>query len=544
MRAKFRTPSKAFLCLLTAAGVVAFSSSDYPPRFLTHFSDEIRVGFNGLARTSRAFLTIASNAVNYKYTLHGLSEDTDEYRRALSEVHLQSAKRLLKLCEANKGFYVKAGQFVAALRQVPKEYTSTLSSLQDQAIPCQFRAIKEVLTESLKKEFTDIFISFDEQPIAAASVAQVHHAVLKNHEEVAVKVQYPGLEQLMKLDITTMSFLSKAVAWLFPEYRFGWILSAFKEAIAMELDFIQEAKNSERTAKNFENDKRVKVPRVFWDLTSSKVLTMQFCTGHKVDDLEFLMKAGIDPIKVAQTLSEVFASMIFIHGFVHGDPHPGNILVSLSGPQDFILVLLDHGLYRTLDEEFRLNFCQLWKALVLMDSNKIQYLGERFGIGNYFRYLPLIFTERIIDSKSALRKQMSSEERLIVRQELKSLKIEDVSSFMESLPSDFLTILRTDGLLRSIHHKLGAPRYVRLLAYSKYAIYGLSASRKSSVLTLKVAVSRLKSNFNYLQLMCLLGLFELVCWMEEVKHLFIKNFKNLLVAAQHFIICCIRPQIG
>ncbi|GMH29938.1 hypothetical protein Nepgr_031781 [Nepenthes gracilis] len=108
-------------------------------------------------------------------------------------------------------------------------------------------------------------------------------------------------------------------------------------------DFIQEAKNSERTAKNLENNKRVKAPRVFW---------------------------------VAQTLSEVFASMIFIHGFVHGDPHPGNILVSSSGPQDFILVLLDHGLYRTLDEELRLNFCQSWKALVLMDSNKIQYLGE------------------------------------------------------------------------------------------------------------------------------------------------------------------------
>ncbi|XP_059451310.1 uncharacterized protein LOC132182126 [Corylus avellana] len=133
-------------------------------------------------------MQIACTVVDYKYSLHGLPVDSDEYLRKLNEVHLRSAKRMLKLCEANKGFYVKAGQFVAAMRQVPKEYSSTLSSLQDQAVPCHFKAIKQVLISNLGHDLSEIFLSFDEQPIAAASIAQVHRGILKDHQEVAVKL--------------------------------------------------------------------------------------------------------------------------------------------------------------------------------------------------------------------------------------------------------------------------------------------------------------------------------------------------------------------
>nr|XP_016448766.1 PREDICTED: uncharacterized aarF domain-containing protein kinase 1-like [Nicotiana tabacum] len=190
---------------------------------------------NGVIRSSRALLTITSSVVDYKYSLYGFNPDSDEYRLALSKVHLRSAKRILTMCDANKGSYVKAGQFVAAIRQVPKEYSTSLSSLQDQAVPCQFEAIKEVLLRNLGPNFSDIFFSFDEQPVAAASIAQVHHAVLKDHQEVAVKVQYPGLEYQMKFDLATMSFLSKSVGLLFPEYRFQWLVSEFEKSIASEL---------------------------------------------------------------------------------------------------------------------------------------------------------------------------------------------------------------------------------------------------------------------------------------------------------------------
>ncbi|XP_009626295.1 uncharacterized protein [Nicotiana tomentosiformis] len=497
---------------------------------------------NGVIRSSRALLTITSSVVDYKYSLYGFNPDSDEYRLALSKVHLRSAKRILTMCDANKGSYVKAGQFVAAIRQVPKEYSTSLSSLQDQAVPCQFEAIKEVLLRNLGPNFSDIFFSFDEQPVAAASIAQVHHAVLKDHQEVAVKVQYPGLEYQMKFDLATMSFLSKSVGLLFPEYRFQWLVSEFEKSIASELDFIAEAKNLEKTGKNFNNNCMVKVPHVFWDLTTKQVLTMQFCKGHKVDDLDFLKQRGISPVKVAKVLAEVFAEMIFIHGFLHGDLHPGNILVSPEGKNGFSLVLLDFGICKHLDEDFRLKYCQLWEALVVMDSTKIQQIGEYFGVGKYSRYFPVIFTGRTIDSKSALGRGMSAEEKKNLKQELKSLKMEDISSFMESLPADFLTVLRTDGLLRSLISKLGAPLRVRLLAYAEYALYGLSLKVDStSDSAIEVMLSRFKTGLRYIQLRLLFGMLEFVSWLENIKQASTRRSKNLLASAGYAVRNLYRP---
>ncbi|XP_055961623.1 uncharacterized protein LOC126676649 isoform X2 [Mercurialis annua] len=534
---KFPAKPKTALYLITATGLTFYTANrlNFIP-FSSH--DDIRAPFHAVARSSRAISAIALTVADYKYSLRSLPENSDKYGHTLSEIHLRSAKRMLKLCEANKGFYVKAGQFVAAMRQVPTEYSSTLSSLQDQAVPCHFKAIKEVLISNFGQDFTKIFLSFDERPIAAASIAQVHRAMLKDSQEVAVKVQYPGLEQQMAIDTTTMSFLSKSVAWFFPNYRFDWLVSEFTKAISSELDFTQEARNSEITAKNFKTKKMVKVPQIFWDLTTRHVLTMEFCRGHKsrcifsctvdprlrtsrssksqVDDVELLKEMEINP--VAKALVEVFAEMIFVHGFVHGDPHPGNILVSPEGSNGFSLVLLDHGIYKQLDEGFRQDYCKLWKALILQDSHQIEQLGERFNVGKYSMYFPVIFTGRTINSKSALGRGLSAEEKTILKQDLKSLKMEDISSFMESLPSDFLTILRTDGILRSVLSKLGAPQQVRLLTYAKYAVYGHSLKLNPECdSAMQIAFFRLKTSVNYLQLRLILEVMELFSWVREVK---------------------------
>ncbi|XP_010032757.1 aarF domain-containing protein kinase 1 isoform X2 [Eucalyptus grandis] len=543
---KIPAKAKASLVLLTAAGLTfqAASASDLlplsrhsplasspPPTATADLAGKVGALIDGVSRSSRAVSTVAITVVDYEISLRGLSRDSEEYLRKLSEVHSRSAKRILELCEANKGFYVKAGQFVAALRQVPEEYVSKLSSLQNKAVPCPFKAIRDVLINNLGQDLSCIFCSFDEVPIAAASIAQVHRAVLKDSNEVAVKVQYPGLDRQMKLDMMIMSFLSKSITWLFPEYRFEWLVGEFVKAISLELDFIQEGKNAERTAKNFISNDKVKVPKVVWELTTSQVLTMEFCRGSKVDDLEYMEKMGIDPTKVARTLVEVFAEMIFVHGFVHGDPHPGNILVSPEGKSGFSLVILDHGVYKQLDEQFRLDYCQLWKALILSDSTRVQQLSECFGVGKYSRYFPLILTGRTIDSKSALGEAMSVEEKGKLKKDLKSLRMEDVSSFVEALPPDFLIVLRADGLLRAIIRKLCASQRLRLLTYARFALYGLfQEPTTQSGSAAAVLFSKLRGNLSYLKVRVVLGLLELLSWMERARRLLFKMINHLYVA--------------
>ncbi|XP_066337104.1 uncharacterized protein [Miscanthus floridulus] len=483
---------------------------------------------HGVARSSRAVYTIGFVVADYKYSLRGLNARSADYRVKLSEVHLRSAKKLLKLCEANGGFYVKAGQYVSSLRQVPKEYSSTLSRLQDQATPSKFHDIKAVIEQNFGKELYDIFLEFDEQPIAAASIAQVHRGRLHNNQDVAVKVQYPGLEQRMKIDIMTMSFLSKTVSWVFPDYKFDRILIEFEKSMTMELDFTREAKNSERTASYFRKNSVVKVPYVFWQLTTREVLTMEFCYGHKVNDLDFLQKTDISPTKVAKALIELFGEMIFVHGFVHGDPHPGNILVSPQGHGKFSLVLLDHGIYRELDQKFRLDYCQLWKALILLDANKIQELGEQFGVGKYAKYFPVIFTGRTIESKSALGTQMSGEEQRRLKEELNSLGMDDISSFMESLPPGFYVILRTDGLLRSILGNLGAPRHVRLLTYAKCAIHGLEKQPKMESGAISRMFLNVKTNVSYLHLRVIIEIVGLLAKANGAKQKVVNKLRQML----------------
>ncbi|KAJ0753671.1 putative ABC-type Cd(2+) transporter, protein kinase Group-Pl-3 family [Helianthus annuus] len=533
---KKKTSFYLFIISGTGASALTYYSTLNPNRNRHSLLDVITTSFNGVLRSSRSLYTITANVVDYKYSLQGLLKDTDEYAQVLSEVHLRSAKRILKLCEVNQGFYIKAGQFVASVRQVPKEYSSTLASLQDQAVPCSFEAVKEVLISNLGSDLNEIFISIDEQPIAAASIAQVHRALLKDHQEVVLKIQYPGLKNRMKMDIATMSLLAKCVTWFFPEYRFQWMVSEFSKVIALELDFLQEARNSVTTAVNFKHNNRIRVPKVFQELTTSQVLTMEYCRGRRVDDLDYIREMGIDPRKVAKVLVEAFAEMIFVHGFVHGDPHPGNILVSLDEKQGFRLVLLDHGIYKTLDEEFRVNYCQLWKALVLLDSHKIQQVAQHFGIGKYAKYLSLIFTGRTINSRSAFGEGMSVEEKTNLKQEVKSLSMGDVSEFMESLPSEFLTVLRTDALVRSLTSKLGSSQRERLVVYANYALHGLSLkpdSDSGNYFVSKGVRTRIMSRIGHLQVRLVLELLQLLWWLRDTRQALITWSKQITRLVDH-----------
>eukprot|EP00899_Mesostigma_viride_P018760 jgi/Mesvir1/26886/Mv20618-RA.2 len=146
-------------------------------------------------------------------------------------------------------------------------------------------------------------------------------------ERVAVKIQYPGLEQRVAVDLIMMRLLARGLELAFKDFQFQWLLPEFTKQLARELDFIAEGRNCDRVARAFRGWRHVAVPRIHWDISSRRVLTMEFIDGVKVNDVSGLQRHGLDIATVARTLTQVMSEMIFVHGFVHGDPHPGNVLV-------------------------------------------------------------------------------------------------------------------------------------------------------------------------------------------------------------------------
>jgi len=270
----------------------------------------------------------------------------------------------------------------------------------------------------------------------------------------------------------------------FPDFQFGWLVDEFKHSVAMELDFENEARNSERIARNFSWRKQFAVPKVHWAYTKKRILTMEFIEGIKITDAKALQAAGYNLQDVAFQLVDLFSDQVFIHGFVHSDPHPGNILVRRSvnsrGRAVPEIVLLDHGLYRKLDEEVRTNYCKLWKALVMGNARDVEIYGRKLGAGDFCKYLAMMLTFRPSIGRLDQSVKIEKEDiKKLANEVWESGAIEDISALLESLPRDLLLVLRTNDLIMSINKELGFP-VNRFLVMARAAIRGLVVSEETS----------------------------------------------------------------
>merc|ERR1719203_487865 len=310
----------------------------------------------------------------------------------------------------HRGLYVKAAQFIASLRGgtgdrgVPSQYTDALKTFTDDAPHQPIDAVAEFLKEAMKLSQwpqlgpDDDLKSIEKEPIASASLAQVHIAHLKDGTKVAVKVQYPELRKEMASDFMMFKLMGAQIQQMAGGYDLTWVVEDFEKNLTRELDFRLEADAGEETASQLAHlAPRVFVPKVFKQYSTDKVLVMEYVDNLiKANDPEGLCKAGLDPEECAELLSDTFAEMIFIHGRVHADPHAGNIYFRAMGkdagrpwPQ---LVILDHGLYYDLRENnVRQQFAQYWKACCAKDGNTMDELGKHFA-GNLRRFLPLILS--------------------------------------------------------------------------------------------------------------------------------------------------------
>ena len=232
-------------------------------------------------------------------------------------------------------------------------------------------------------------------------MAQVHSGKLRDGRKVAIKVQFPAVARQLKMDLATISLCVRIVGRMFPKFQFTWVLPEFKEYMHQEIDFSIEAKNNARIKPMFADNKQFATPDVYNEFCTKKVLVMEWIDGCKINDVTSIRKMGFREQDVAELLLENFADQVFVHGFLHSDPHSANAFVrpvqigSRSLPQ---LVLLDHGLYRELNPEFRNNYARLWRALVMRDNADIEKYARALGAGDYYKVFSFILTWRPFSS--------------------------------------------------------------------------------------------------------------------------------------------------
>lgn len=452
---------------------------------------------SGTVRFSRAVYHSCAASADYKRTLKGLEVGSPEYEVKRAEVNLRVAQRFLKVCMAHGGLYTKFGQHIASMNHIlPPQFIETLSALQDQNPSVSVQEVERTILRELGATIPEIFSEFDEKAIAAASLAQVHRAVTKTGKEVAVKLQYPGLESQVARDLRTMRLLATAMGYVFPDYEYTWLFPEFEATVTLELDFVQEGTNCERVGRMFRGRKDVCVPGIHWEYTTRRMLTMDFIHGLKITRRQAIEDAGMNPQEVAHTIAGVFGDMIHSHGYLHCDPHPGNLLVrphpdAIVGTNNTTtrrwwwwskpkaiphqVVLLDHGMYRRLDPEFRLTYCELWQAFLTRDTKLGGEATKKLGLEpDLFDALSLVITWRPSGTAAPRGVRITESERQALRQKYKAIATpEELNRFLESLPRDMLFTLRSGDLVRGLNKELGGTSKMRLETLGEAAIRGL-----------------------------------------------------------------------
>ena len=262
--------------------------------------------------------------------------------------------------------FIKFGQIMSTRRELfPPDLIGELSKLQDQVPPLPFPEIEPLLDDSLPG-WKDIFLTLAPYPIAAASLSQVHRGVLADGTQVAVKIQRPGIDEVIETDLLILSSLAERIEVISPDYRIfnpTGLVREFAGQIRKELDFTRDGKNAERILRNMAEMEGIRVPRIHWNASSRRVLTMDYVEGVRIDDVESIRGMGHDPVVIAEHGFAAYIKQIMIDGFFHGDPHPGNLLVMQNGD----IAFLDFGICMVLRPERRETFIRLLAGIAETD---------------------------------------------------------------------------------------------------------------------------------------------------------------------------------
>jgi ubiquinone biosynthesis protein len=300
---------------------------------------------------------------------------SDELARGEEEKkHISLAERARLVLQDLGPSFIKLGQIASTRPDVlPADLIVELKKLQDNVPPVPFADIRDAIEESLGAPLAEIYKSFDERPLATASIGQVHRAVLATpdgDEQVVVKVQRPGVGATVARDLELLHIMAATVERAIPEtkiYSPVALVQQFDRSITSELNFMVEADNAERFAKNFEGKAYVRFPKVYRQASSKHVLTLEFFDGRKIDAA---LKQGFPGPLIAKNAVGLVIKMIFEDGFFHADPHPGNIII-LGTPESPVIGLIDVGMVGRLSPELRDRTIDMMIAAVRKDGYSV-----------------------------------------------------------------------------------------------------------------------------------------------------------------------------
>lgn len=381
------------------------------------------------------------------------SDETRAHRR--SRLHRAAAARMRRSAIELRGVFIKLGQFMSARVDIlPEEYTEELATLQDQVPPMPFPPIRDRLVRELGGEIAQRFAAFDERPVAAASLGQVHEAALADGRRVAVKVQYPGIQTVVVTDLRAARLVARLLQWRFPRIRFDTLYDEFARVVHGELNYLNEGRSAERFRANFADDPSVIVPEVIWSHTTAHVLTLEYVDGVKITQFAALAEWGIELPAVARLVARAYMQQLLVHRFFHGDPHPGNLFVQRAADGAPRLVFVDFGIMQRITPQMHHGITRTIRAIIDRDVPEIvrglQALGF-VAVGGH-----VLEIERAVDFFMDRYRDMAP-------RMFKNITVfevaEDVEEFFRvsrslQVPNNFILFGRTAGMLNGLCSRL------------------------------------------------------------------------------------------
>ncbi|MEQ8174470.1 MAG: AarF/ABC1/UbiB kinase family protein [Syntrophomonadaceae bacterium] len=310
-------------------------------------------------------------SLRFKKVWHG--SEWLESKKA--ELYISQARLFRETAVDLGGLLIKLGQFFSTRVDIlPPSSINELSSLQDEVKPVPFDQLLEVARLEFAKPLPEVFLGIDNIPQASASLGQVHRGQLHSGETVAIKIQRPGIGELVAIDLKAVGRVVGMIKRFTDWERFvdlDAIYREFSDTLWAELNYIQEGHNAERIAENSKDDPDLIVPEIYWEYTTRRVLTMEFLDGIKVTDFAQMDAQGIDRQQIAAKLLQVYVKQILIDGFFHADPHPGNLFVRPGNK----LVMIDFGMMGSIPPDVRDTLVEMVFALVNREFGRVvEYL--------------------------------------------------------------------------------------------------------------------------------------------------------------------------